>query len=52
MSIEQDINMQELAEEDYTNVYAGCGHLQFSREDMMKIYPEIPTPPNGHTIEI
>ena len=52
MISEQNINMQELAEEDYTKVYAGTGHLYLLEEDLMTIMPELPTLPSGHNVDI
>lgn len=52
MSIEQNMNMQELTEEDYTKVYAGTGHFYLLEEDLMAIMPELPTLPSGHKVEI
>ena len=52
MSIEQNMNMQELTEEDYTKVYAGTGHFCLLEEDLMAIMPELPTLPSGHKVDI
>lgn len=52
MSIEQNMNMQELAVEDYTKVYAGTGHFCLLEEDLMAIMPELPTLPSGHKVDI
>ena len=52
MSIEQNMNMQELADEDYTKVYAGTGHFYLLEEDLMTIMPELPTLPSGHKVDI
>ena len=52
MSIEQNMNIQELTEEDYTKVYAGTGHFCFLEEDLMVIMPELPTLPSGHKVDI
>ncbi len=52
MSIEQNINIQELAEEDYTKVYAGIRDHCLLEEDLMTILPELPTLPSGHKVDI
>lgn len=52
MSIEQNMNMQELAEEDYTKVYAGTGAFYLLEEDLLTIMPELPTLPSGHKVDI
>lgn len=52
MSIEQNMNMQELREEEYTKVYAGIGNPCFVEEGLMTILPEVPTPPSGHKIDL
>jgi|TARA_B100000700_G_scaffold35024_2_gene33920 propanediol dehydratase small subunit len=52
MNIEQKTNMQELAEEDYTKVYAGTGPMHLCDEELLNILPELPPPPDGHKVEI
>lgn len=52
MIIEQNINMQELSEAEYTKVYGGTGYSYFREEDLVIILPEIPTPPSGHKVDI
>lgn len=52
MNIEQNMNMQELREEEYTKVYAGIGNPCFVEEELMTILPEVPTPPSGHKIDL
>tara|TARA_Y100001970_G_scaffold146687_1_gene180151 strand:+ start:259 stop:444 length:186 start_codon:yes stop_codon:yes gene_type:complete len=52
MSIEQNMNMQELREEEYTKVYAGIRNPCFVEEELMTILPEVPTPPSGHKIDL
>lgn len=48
MNIEQKTNIQELSEQDYTNVYGGTSPLCFvyqNYETILPNEPENPTPP-------
>ena len=52
MNIEQNMNMQELREEDYTKVYGGNGATCIFEDEVLKVLPELPIPPSGHEIDI
>ena len=52
MNKEQEKHMQELTEQDYTNVYGGAYSQAVIVIHSETILPELPLPPDGDAIKI
>ena len=53
MNIEQNSNMQELTEEEYTKVYAGMMSYElFPENNVMTIQPFNPSKPKKNTLKV